>query len=119
MMQLNLRSDDGDAAVVAIEGRVTPESDPSDTDPLTELLGASVYGRKVLLDFEKCEFIDSSGISWLLVAHKRFREAGGAMALFAIPPMIDQVLKVLRMNRVFGLADDETSARQLVMGTEE
>lgn len=83
---------------------------------LDSLLGADCYSRPVLLDLNYVDFIDSSGIGWLLGAHRRFRGAGGSLVLHSIPPVVQHTLKVLRMESVFRLAKDESEARSLVLG---
>jgi anti-sigma B factor antagonist len=83
---------------------------------LDALLGSDCYSRPVLLDLNYVDFIDSSGIGWLLGAHRRFRGAGGALVLHSIPPVAQTTLKVLRMESVFRLAKDESEARSLVRG---
>ena len=83
---------------------------------LDSLLGADCYSRPVLLDLNYIDFIDSSGIAWLLGAHRRFRGAGGTLVLHSIPPVVQHTLNVLRMESVFRLAKDESEARTLVLG---
>lgn len=83
---------------------------------LESLLGDDCYSAQVMLDLNHVDFIDSSGIGWLLGAHRRFRGAGGKLVLHSIPPVVGQTLKVLRMDKVFCLAKDETAACSLVRG---
>jgi len=83
---------------------------------LETLLGDGCYASQVTLDLKHIDFIDSSGIGWLLGAHRRFRSAGGKLVLHSIPPIVGQTLKVLRMDEVFRLAKDESAARSLVRG---
>jgi anti-sigma B factor antagonist len=83
---------------------------------LETLLGADCFASQVTLDLNHVDFIDSSGIGWLLGAHRRFRSAGGGLVLHSIPPVVRQTLKVLRMDEVLRLAKDESAARSLVRG---
>jgi anti-anti-sigma factor len=54
--------------------------------------------------------IDSSGVNWLLQRRSRFRQEGGRLVLHSLPPTIENVLKMLRMQRVLEIAEDEASA---------
>lgn len=83
---------------------------------LDSLLGADCFAHQVLLDLHHIDFIDSSGIGWLLGAHRRFGAAGGALVLHSVPPVVRQTLRVLRMDEVFRLAKDESEARSIVLG---
>ena len=99
-----------------VEGRVAHgEIDPM-KEPIKAQMGEDVYRKKLLINLSRTEYMDSAGISWLLVCHKRVREAGGKMVIHSVPPMIRQVFEVLRMNHVFQLADDATAARAMLQG---
>src|SRR5262245_32850460 len=108
-MQLNVRSDDGDVVVVACEGEVSQIRFQADGNPLGQAIGAGRSGRKVILDMEKAEWMDSSGISWLVVSHKNFN-----LALCRLPDQVRQTLKFCKMDRIFRVADDEAGARSLL-----
>jgi anti-anti-sigma factor len=115
-MQLTLHSDDGACLHMRLKGRVTQKELPAQEDLFVKNLGPEAYARKVLLDMQESEFLDSSGVSWLLVSHKRFRERGGQIVLHSIPPLVGNVLKVLRMNQIFAMAENEQAAMKLVQG---
>ena len=116
MMKLTVVSDDGDVARVQCEGEISQVRFQAEGNPLETLLGAGGYARKVLLNLDRTEWIDSSGISWLIVNHKRFQQAGGRLVLHSLPPRVSQVLQFCKMDRVFHIADDEADARARVAG---
>ena len=115
-MDLSVVSRDGGIAHLKVKGRVTQKQVQSAADVLTDRLGHEVYKGKVLLDMRDADFLDSSGVSWLLIAHKRFREQGGRFVLYAVAPMVLNVLKVLKMQLVFELADNYDEALKKVQG---
>lgn len=115
-MDLAIVSNDGDVAHIKLRGRATQRQMVAAEDCLVEILGASAYQGKVVLDLSETIFVDSSGVSWLLIAHKRFREQGGQLVLCGVPPMIMKVLTVLRMQLVFEIAETLEEARQKVRG---
>ena len=63
---------------------------------------------------EKTRFIDSSGIGWLMVSHKRFLGAGGRLVLHSVPPMIAQVLRLLNLHTILAIEPDLAAARASV-----
>ncbi len=83
---------------------------------LAALLGDSGFAQIALLDLSNTLYLDSAGINWLLNCHRRFREAGGALVIHSITPMVMQVIRLMRLDRVFQLADDARSARLLLVG---
>src|SRR5262249_45999204 len=88
MMKLTLVSDDGGVLLVRCEGQVGQRRFQADGTPLENLLGPDCYHRPVLLNLERTDWIDSSGISWLIVSHKRFLQCGGALVLHSLPPRV-------------------------------
>ena len=92
----------------------------SDTgDPLENLLGPQCYGRKVLLNLEQVQTIDTGGVCWLLRVDKRFRGAAGKLVLYRMPPLIRDVLEVLRLTPLLCIADDEPAASALATAVQE
>ncbi len=113
-LRLELLPADDSVQKVRAHGRLSDSGDASSA--LEALLGGDCFVQQVLLDLNHIDFIDSSGIGWLLGAHRRFRGAGGALVLHSIPPVVRHTLKVLRMDEVFRLAKDESAAHSLVRG---
>jgi anti-anti-sigma factor len=111
MMKLTLVSDEGGVLLVRCEGQISQLRFQADGNPLEGLLGPDCFSRPVLLDLEHADWIDSSGISWLIVSHKRFLQSGGTLVLHTLPPRIRQVLQFCRMDKVFHLAATESEAR--------
>jgi anti-anti-sigma factor len=112
-MQLTLASDQQNVYRVACEGDITLSDFGVGRDPLQELLDTDYtdcFSRKVLLGLEKAKYIDSSGVSWLIRSHKRFQERGGMLVVHSVPPVIRNVLNLLRMDLVLHIAENETAA---------
>jgi anti-anti-sigma factor len=114
-MEIDLSSD-GDLLLITTRGGITADQLLVDPDPLTRAAGPHAYSCKILIDLSNSEFIDTSGISWLLTCHKRAREARGALVLHSIPPLVLHTLKILRLDKVFVVAEDLTGARRAALG---
>ena len=80
-------------------------------EPLAKMLGPDVYRRRVLLDFAKVGFLDSTGVSWLITCQKRFAKDGGIMVLHSMPPLARAVIDLLRLNKILHLQPDIGAAR--------
>jgi anti-anti-sigma factor len=108
---LRLLGEDKGFLQVQCEGDVRlPDFHPED-DPLVKLLGSPACSRKVLLDLDRVSALDTSGISWLVSCHERFRNAGGVLVLHSIPPRVSLVLKLLHLEQVLATAADLPAAR--------
>lgn len=115
-MQISLQSEEGDIVHVQLKGEITQGQLGAADDPLQDLLGDGLYDRKVLLNMAAAEFVDSCGLSWLLICHKRFREGAGQMILYSVPQMVLNVIKILKMDQLFEIADNQKDANRMAGG---
>lgn len=88
----------------------------SSSDLLGEVLGPAGYDGKVLLSLAEVSFVDSTGLGWLLKCNKTFREAGGILVIHSIPPVVLDIISVMRLSQVLKLSDDEESALASIQG---
>jgi anti-anti-sigma factor len=102
MKLILIRCDDVTASV-AVHGAVTTSSLGPLEEPLVALLGPDAYRRHVWLDLSDADSIDSSGIGWLLTCHKRMRQAGGELELLQPRPLVANVLKMMKLERVLAV----------------
>jgi anti-anti-sigma factor len=110
-MKLTIRSQDDALVRLSCDGAIRQISLAPGRDPLEELLGADAFRRRVLIDLEKTDFIDSSGIGWMIACQKHFVQAGGKLIFHSAPPLVQQVFDLLQLQRVLNLAVDEAAAR--------
>jgi len=113
-MEIARTGEQGDVLCLRVQGTIRQDSIHPQRDPLPDALGSTGFGGKVLLDLSGVEFIDSSGFNWLLKQNRAFRDAGGAMALHSVPPLVMQIFSILRADLVFPIATDEAAALQRV-----
>ena len=66
---------------------------------VSELLAAG--NNLVMLDMANVNFIDSSGLSALIVSLKMLRTAGGDLYLCSIAESVRNLLSITRMDRLF------------------
>jgi len=91
--------DAGAYVIIHLAGDLDLESAPALTAELSKQLGA----RPVLLDLDRIEFMDSSGLGALVGAHKEAVASGGALLLAAPGPRVQRILKVTKLNEVFAV----------------
>jgi len=112
-MELRVLSDDGDTLHLELVGRNVQSDRPPGLESLDGLLGPSGYSRRTLLSMAQTRFIDSCGLGWLVICHKRFCQGGGKLVVHSITPTILELLTMMGLDQVLNLADDEAAARQL------
>ena len=115
-MRLTLLSHTDQVTRLECDGDVTYSQLASDKDPMEEVIGPTIWKRCVLLSLEKTTYIDSSGVSWLLHAHRESAKSGGRLVLHSLSPMVQQVLQMLKLMKLFTIAADEPEALQLAQG---
>ena len=115
-MRLSIVSDEGGVTRVRAGGKITQNALTATQDALGDLLGEGGYGRRVALSLADATFIDSSGLGWLLQRNKLFREAGGCLVIHSVPPVILEVIQVMRLDQALKIVDDEAAAASLFSG---
>jgi len=110
-MDATIQSVEGEFCRITVSGEVIQRQLRKFTDPLEADQG--IYSKKILCDLTGTSLLDSAGVSWLLVSHKRCRENQGRFVLHSVPELIMNVIKVLRLNQVFDIAADKAAAVKL------
>jgi anti-anti-sigma factor len=64
----------------------------------------------VLLDLSRTDYINSTGISWLIQAHKQLGKMGGVLVLHSLSPQVRSALELVNLLSVFKVAADRTAA---------
>ncbi len=118
-MKLSVQSDDDNILCLDASGRFRMTVPSDQANAFGGVLGEGGYARKVILNFENVDYIDSGGVSWLVISHRRFNEAGGKLVIHSTPVMVFEVFKVMRLDRVLNLADDERAALVLIEGEDQ
>ena len=113
-MKLTLISRTPELTLVACEGHVTQITLDAGGDPLEALLTTGAWADSILMDLSQAQFIDSSGVGWMLKCHKHCKQAGGRIIYHSAPPLVRQTLELLQMGRVLFLAKDAKAARALL-----
>ena len=112
-LELSVQADEPDFLQVQCAGNVSlPDFRPAN-DPLAKLLGPQVYSRRVLLDMEKADYLDTSGVSWLISCREQCHQAGGVLVLYAVPLRVLYILQLLRMEHLLHTAADLAAARAI------
>ena len=66
----------------------------------TDLLMAENYVSRIIFDFTRTRFMDSSGIAVILRAFRRVGELGGQMTVRNVPAQAGKVLRAAGLERI-------------------
>lgn len=102
----------GGAVVLELSGRfVLGEPVEKFRARLEELIQAG--NVHVALDMRNVEYIDSSALGCLVMAHTKITRAGGGMSIFGLNEKGLELLVITKLATVFRLAGDELDAVNL------
>ena len=117
-MKLSVVSIEKQLVRVEAEGEITMRDFRAEgPDPFETLLGASWATHRVVLDFSRVRFIDSSAIGWLMTCRRAFEQQGGMLLVHSMQPRVRQVLDVLRIGKVLPILDDVRTALAIATGS--
>ena len=71
-------------------------------------------GRHCLLQLDKVEFIDSTGVGLLIRLHKKIRSTGRQLILLDPSAAVQRALSLMHLQDFFATATDFDTARQLI-----
>jgi anti-sigma B factor antagonist len=94
--------------VVGVRGEINMDTKPMLEDLLGEIVDAGV--RHVVLDLAGVTFMDSSGLSLLVVLQKRLRNTGGRLCLAHVQGPVRTVLVLSAVDAVLDVYDTVEAA---------
>ena len=95
---------------VVCEGQVSIRDKPRGSEPLLDLLGPHCYRQRVILNLERTDGVDTSGLMWLVKVATKFAPAGGRFVVYNFNPNFRNMLEVLGMIGTVALATSESGA---------
>jgi len=105
----------GDIAVLEISGRITlGEGNVMLREIVRELLDKG--NKKIVLDLDEVQYVDSSGIGELVKTHTTVRNRGGQLRLVNMSKRVNDLLQMTRLSSVFDIERDEASALASLRG---
>ena len=76
----------------------------------TDLLLAENYITRIVFDFGKTEFMDSSGIGVILGRYKQMGPSRGRVCCYGAGPQVMRILKASGITRLIEACEDRQSA---------
>jgi len=99
----------GDVAVVDFSGKITlGEGSATLRRMIKELVESGQ--RRILLNLNDVDYIDSSGIGELVAAYTTVRSADGELKILNLTKRIRDLLQITRLFTIFDVQTDEASA---------
>ena len=64
--------------------------------------------KKLVLNFERVQFMSSAFLGLLVKVHKRVIEAGGHLQIYNLDPKIHKIFEITRLTKVFDIVPADT-----------
>ena len=94
---------------------ITPDVCQGLPEHIDELI-AKHRVRRVVFDLDKVDYLSSLHIAALITARQAIHAAGGRVSLANVPPALRNVLRVLKLDRIFALDLDRAAAIAALSG---
>ena len=107
-MGFHQTKDDSGVAVVQVEGQLIV----GNRQELKELVQAALErgDRRLLIDFSRTGYIDSSGLGALVSISKKIREAGGELRLSGLNEDLRSLFELTKLDTLFAIAETPKQA---------
>ena len=107
-MALHQTKDASGVAVVQVEGQLIV----GNRQELKDLVQAALDRgeRRMLIDFSRTGYIDSSGLGELVSLSKRIREAGGELRLSGLNEDLRSLFELTKLDTLFAIAETPQQA---------
>jgi anti-sigma B factor antagonist len=108
-VDLTLVTSEGDGAtIVAVEGEIDVYTAPKLRDKITELVADGVY--HLIIDMEKVEFLDSTGLGVLVGGLKKVRAHDGSLQLICNQERLLKIFRITGLAKVFTIHESAEAA---------
>lgn len=101
-------SESGGITVVRFDGNLDTNTAPEAQERFDELAGQGV--GKVLVDFERLDYISSAGLRVLLATAKKLRSGGGNLRLCNLNETVAEVFEISGFSTIFSVFTTESEA---------
>jgi anti-sigma B factor antagonist len=97
-----------DVTVIRAHGRLNMLTAPRLERTIQRALDGG--DTRIVLDLAEVDFLDSTGLSVMILGMKEARSGGGDLRLVAPGPQVSLVLQLTKLDRVLLAFDDATAA---------
>lgn len=92
---------EGDVQIIFLEGRMDLANSMKTEAKLNEMLEAGA--TRIVIDFEKLEYLSSSGLRVIISVEKRLKEKGGRLFLSSLSETVENLFSITRLYELFNI----------------
>ena len=106
-LSLETRQEDG-RTIIEVGGEIDVYTAPRLRDKITELVSAGSYD--LVIDMEKVDFLDSTGLGVLVGGLKKVRAHNGSMRLICNQERLLKIFRITGLAKVFAIHGSQAEA---------
>lgn len=95
-------------AFVAVDGEISADHISQLQDVFAQIIKEGE--NKVVMDFEKVSFIDSSGLSVLIEMIRQLRRVNGKLALCHVNKAIQEIFEITKVHKLIAIHENRQMA---------
>jgi anti-anti-sigma factor len=99
----------GGTAVYRIVGRIDLLTSPKLQSSISSVISGG--SPRVILDMREVTFMTSAGLRFILTIAKQATAAKGGLAVFGVPPAVNEVFEIAGFQNIIPIVSDEAQAR--------
>ena len=99
---------EGDVAILSLQGRLDLTNASTLKEASKDVLESQA--RKMILNLDKVDFINSSGLGALVSILKEVRNSHGALRLTNLAPYVKEIFDITQLSNIFEIFPDEKQA---------
>lgn len=107
-MGFSQTKDEGGVLVIRVEGQLIVGNRQSLKEMVQEAIDQGE--RRILIDFSRTGYIDSSGLGALVSISKKVREAGGELRLAGLNEDLRSLFELTKLDTLFAIAETREQA---------
>lgn len=101
-------TDSGDVKVLSFQGNLDTNTSPDAESEINTLIDAGA--QKLLVNFEKLEYISSAGLRILLATAKKLKGNGGNLKICCLNETVQEVFDISGFSTILSVATTEEEA---------
>jgi anti-sigma B factor antagonist len=106
-MQISVKTTN-EVKVLAFEGRLDTQTSPDAQQQLIQLIEAG--STKILVNFDKLDYISSAGLRVLLVVAKKLKTNAGEMRICSLNAVVKEVFDISGFDKILPVSASESEA---------
>jgi anti-sigma B factor antagonist len=101
-------SESDEVRVLSFQGNLDTNTAPEAESQINGLIDAGVL--KLLVNFEKLDYISSAGLRVLLATAKKLKPSGGDLKICCLNPTVQEVFDISGFSTILNVAPSEEEA---------